>query len=177
MKRRKAIKQTTLLVTTSLLTPSVLISCKDNIQLAIINNSHKPMLISIADTLLPETKDSPGALQANLGNILIQVLENCYTKEANKDFVFLLNHIENRSKKIFNTNFITLSFDKRLALLRTYDQKKEKEFIKLKELIVYTFFTSEIGMTKVLRYLEVPGHFDGCLPYAKGDKAWAWCFF
>jgi hypothetical protein len=35
------------------------------------------------------------------------------------------------------------------------------------------FFTSEPGATKALRYIAVPGHYDGNLPYKKGDKAWA----
>jgi len=35
------------------------------------------------------------------------------------------------------------------------------------------FFTSEVGATKALRYIETPGRYDGCMPYKKGDKAWA----
>jgi len=35
------------------------------------------------------------------------------------------------------------------------------------------YFTSEVGMTKGLRFVKVPGRFDGEFPYQKGDKAWA----
>ncbi|BCO17439.1 hypothetical protein KUC3_02960 [Alteromonas sp. KC3] len=35
------------------------------------------------------------------------------------------------------------------------------------------FFTSQVGATKVLRYVSIPGKYDGALPYKKGDKAWA----
>jgi hypothetical protein len=34
-------------------------------------------------------------------------------------------------------------------------------------------FTSKIGATEVLRYVAVPGKFEGCVPYTKGEKAWA----
>ena len=34
-------------------------------------------------------------------------------------------------------------------------------------------FTSEIGMTKAMRYKESPGPFQPCVPYTKGDPAWA----
>src|ERR1700676_5385930 len=34
-------------------------------------------------------------------------------------------------------------------------------------------FTSEPGATKALRYIAVPGKYEGCIPYKKGDKAWA----
>jgi hypothetical protein len=46
-------------------------------------------------------------------------------------------------------------------------------FRMMKELALLGFFTSEIGYTKVLRYTEVPGRFDPCLPYTQGEPAWA----
>jgi len=46
-------------------------------------------------------------------------------------------------------------------------------FRMMKELTLLGYFTSEIGATKALRYIAVPGHYDGALPYKKGDKAWA----
>jgi hypothetical protein len=27
-------------------------------------------------------------------------------------------------------------------------------------------------MTKALRYIEAPGHYDPCAPYKPGEKAW-----
>ena len=35
------------------------------------------------------------------------------------------------------------------------------------------FFTSKEGGTKVLRYVPVPGKYDGNIEYKKGHKAWA----
>jgi hypothetical protein len=46
-------------------------------------------------------------------------------------------------------------------------------FRMMKELALLGFFTSEIGYTQVLRYTEVPGRFDPCLPYKQGEPAWA----
>jgi hypothetical protein len=46
-------------------------------------------------------------------------------------------------------------------------------FRMMKELTLLGYFTSEVGATKALRYIETPGHYDGCMPYKKGDKAWA----
>jgi hypothetical protein len=43
----------------------------------------------------------------------------------------------------------------------------------MKQLTVWGFFTSEPGATKALRYVAVPGRYEGCIPYKKGDKAWA----
>lgn len=46
-------------------------------------------------------------------------------------------------------------------------------FILMKQLTLLGYFTSEIGCTQARRYVETPGRFDGCVPYTKGDKAWA----
>ena len=46
-------------------------------------------------------------------------------------------------------------------------------FRMMKELALLGFFTSEVGSTKALRYVESPGRFDPCIPYTAGDPAWA----
>ena len=43
----------------------------------------------------------------------------------------------------------------------------------MKELALLGYFTSEIGYTQAMRYLESPGRFDPCAPHAPGDKSWA----
>lgn len=46
-------------------------------------------------------------------------------------------------------------------------------FRMMKELALLGYFTSQIGCTSALRYVEVPGRFDPCIPYAPGEAAWA----
>ena len=46
-------------------------------------------------------------------------------------------------------------------------------FRMMKELALLGYFTSEIGSTQVLRYIESPGRFDPCVPYTAGERAWA----
>jgi Gluconate 2-dehydrogenase subunit 3 len=46
-------------------------------------------------------------------------------------------------------------------------------FRMMKELALLGYFTSEIGCTQAMRYIESPGRFDPCVPYQKGEKAWA----
>jgi Gluconate 2-dehydrogenase subunit 3 len=46
-------------------------------------------------------------------------------------------------------------------------------FIMMKQLTLWGYFTSKEGATMALRYVAVPGHYDGCIDYKKGDKAWA----
>ena len=53
------------------------------------------------------------------------------------------------------------------------DQYPPHYFSMMRQLTLWGYFSSEVGMTKALRYIEVPGHYDGAYPYKKGDKAWA----
>jgi hypothetical protein len=46
-------------------------------------------------------------------------------------------------------------------------------FRMMKELTLLGYFTSEVGCAHALRYIEVPGRFDPCLPYTPGEPAWA----
>jgi hypothetical protein len=46
-------------------------------------------------------------------------------------------------------------------------------FRMMKELALLGYFTSEIGYTQAMRYVESPGRFDPCVPYTKGETAWA----
>ncbi|QJB37255.1 gluconate 2-dehydrogenase subunit 3 family protein [Chitinophaga oryzae] len=46
-------------------------------------------------------------------------------------------------------------------------------FTMIRQLTLWGYFSSEVGMTKALRYIDTPGRYDGAYPYKKGDKAWA----
>jgi hypothetical protein len=48
-----------------------------------------------------------------------------------------------------------------------------KYFRMMKELALLGYFTSEIGATQALQYVESPGRYDPCVPYKPGDRDWA----
>ena len=53
------------------------------------------------------------------------------------------------------------------------DDPPKHYFRMMKELALLGYFTSEIGMTQAQRYIETPGRYDPCVPYAPGEKTWA----
>lgn len=59
------------------------------------------------------------------------------------------------------------------------EEKKKKSdplvpfFALAKELTLLGYFSSEVGATKALRYIAIPGRYEGCVKYEKGQKAWA----
>ncbi|MDR6734730.1 MULTISPECIES: gluconate 2-dehydrogenase subunit 3 family protein [unclassified Sphingobacterium] len=63
--------------------------------------------------------------------------------------------------------------EKQNELYNYVDNDPPHWFTMFKQLTLTGFFNSELGCTKALRYVKIPGKFDGNLPYKKGDKAFA----
>ena len=46
-------------------------------------------------------------------------------------------------------------------------------FHMMKQLTMTGFFSSEVGMTQAMRFVKIPGRFDGNYPYKKGDRVFS----
>lgn len=51
--------------------------------------------------------------------------------------------------------------------------RREPFFHTMKELTLLGYYTSQIGATQELKYAQVPGRFDGCVPFASIGRAWS----
>jgi hypothetical protein len=141
-------------------------------------------LDEIADTILPTTS-SPGAKAAQVGTFMTVMVNDCYTAADQKIFKEGMTKLDEASEKMNKTSFMKSTTEQRTALLtaidkeaKAYQQNKKKEdpnhyFTMMKQLTLLGYFTSEVGATKALRYIAVPGKYEGCVDYKKGDKAWA----
>ena len=142
-------------------------------------------LDEVAETIIPRT-DTPGAKDAKVGEFMTVMVKDCYDEKNQKIFLDGMTKLNEASRKKFNGNgFMKITPEQRKELLtgldkeqKDYAKSKKKEdephyFTQMKQLTLLGFFTSEPGATKALRYVAVPGRFDACVPYKKGDKAWA----
>jgi len=141
-------------------------------------------LDEIANTILPDTS-TPGAKAAKVGAFMTAMVNECYEEKDQKIFHEGMDKLNDLSKKTYDASFMKLNEQQRHDLLVNLD-KEQKEYMKnkkaeepshyfrmMKELTLLGYFTSEIGCTKARRYVETPGRFEGCIPYKKGDKAFA----
>nr|WP_068888986.1 gluconate 2-dehydrogenase subunit 3 family protein [Pedobacter panaciterrae] len=52
--------------------------------------------------------------------------------------------------------------------------KTEPRFFSIiRDLTLLGYFTSEIGATKAMAYVDIPGRYDGCVDLKPGQKVWA----
>ncbi|MGF7075073.1 gluconate 2-dehydrogenase subunit 3 family protein [Mucilaginibacter sp. 3215] len=142
------------------------------------------LMDEIGETILPATS-TPGAKAAEIGKFMTVMVQDCYTADDQKIFTKGLKDLNDASDKKFGKKFLEAKPEQRTELLTELD-KEQKAYTKtkkpedpnhyfrmLKELTLLGFFTSKPGATQALRYIAVPGKYDGNLPYKKGDKAWA----
>lgn len=151
---------------------------------ALFSESQVVFMNEVADTILPATS-SPGAKEAKVGNFMALMVLDCYDEKDQKIFIEGLKKLDELSEKQFNTSFEKADPKQRTELLtaldkeqKEYQAKKGKDdpshyFRMMKELTVLGYFSSKEGATQALRYIPVPGKYDGSFPYKKGDKAWA----
>lgn len=188
MDRRQALYQTSLLLGGTIIGAEAILSgCSPNKspKSALFQEGDEALLDDIADTILPDTTDSPGAKQAKAGAFMVLIVEDCYEEEEQKIFVEGLKKIQAQSQAQFNNSFNALNAVQRHELLSgmdktaaAYESSKETDaplhyFTLIKQLATFAYFSSEIGVTKALRYNPIPGRFDGCVEYKVGEKAWA----
>jgi hypothetical protein len=182
MNRREAVKAATALIGGVLVTSNgFLIACaRDSTRPAgkVLTLDDQSLIEEIADTLLPTTPSSPGAKAASAGAAINLLLSDCYEPDAQERVVAGLNEFRKLCRQRCGDGFSSLPRSEREQLLRELDAEAKSAgpthyFGLVRELSVRAYFSSEIGMTKALRYVMVPGKWVGCVPLAPGQPAWA----
>lgn len=149
-------------------------------------------LDEIAETILPRTKTA-GAKDAGVGAFMARFVADCYTPKEQATFRGGLAEIDKRA----GGPFVSLAPQARTDLLRAIDAEAKQHakahamarvtdtgsaevpgamphyFTMLKQLAIFSFFTSKVGATEVLQYVAVPGRYDGDVAYVPGTPAWA----
>jgi predicted ATPase len=143
-------------------------------------------LDEIAETILPETK-TPGAKAAKTGAFMALMVTDSYSPAEQKVFLDGMRKVDEASRKANDAAFMAATPAQRLAVLTALDHEQKRAmdaretgtrepahyFRMMKELALLGYFTSKIGCTQAMRYVEAPGRFDPCLPYTPGEPAWA----
>ena len=141
------------------------------------------LLNEIAETIIPTTT-TPGAKAAKVGQFMATIVSDCYEPNDQKVFMDGLVFLQDHCKQQTGKSFMRCTPAQRLSFLTNLDREQkaytEKRkagdpphyFRLMKDLALWGYFTSEIGCTQALRMVEIPGRYDGCVPYQKGERAW-----
>jgi hypothetical protein len=175
MNRREAVK------TTALVLGGFLVACAREPATStgkVLSLEDQALIEEIADTLLPTTPSSPGAKAAGAGAAINLLLTDCYEAEDQRRAVKGLEEFRRVCDKRCGAGFASLPQKEREQILREIDAEAKRAgamhyFGLVRELALRAYFSSEVGMTKAMRYILVPGKWVGCVPLAPGQPAWA----
>lgn len=187
MDRREALKLTALILGGTVAgSQAFLAGCSSKTRKTgsgMISAGDIPLLDEVGEIILPATPESPGAKAVKIGQFMNTIVTDCYTDEEQKIFTAGLKKLGDRSNQMFSEDFMALSADQRFQVIARLDSEATSHsesdpdhphyFTLIKQLTIWGYFTSEPGCTQALRYIQTPGHYEGCGPYKKGDKAWA----
>ena len=117
---------------------------------------------------------------------IFTVLQDCFPQEEREAFVAGLNQLDEACEADQRRNFLKLSIEKQVAFLKKTDSEAnateksgsslalhQATWLRLKELTLVGYFTSEIGASQALEYIPVPGRLETCIDMPQGQKAWA----
>jgi gluconate 2-dehydrogenase gamma chain len=131
------------------------------------------LVATIADHILPET-DTPGARAVGVHRFIDAMLADGFPARERRRFLAGLAEVEDRlrGRSREAQRAVVAELD-RAAFAPNPGQTEVPFFRTMKELTIVGYYTSEIGATRELHHVPVPGRYDGCVPLAKIGRTWA----
>lgn len=175
MNRRDAIQHVALLLGSMISAPTMAGVMGEKINLGEsvpVTAEQEAFLADLADVIIPTTT-TPGAKAAGVEKFIVRVMRDCYPKDDQEKFYSGLTQLNTESQAKFSKSFVELNNAQKIDMVKATTTTNKPFFLRMKELTVTGYFTSEIGATKALEYLPIPGRFEGCVPLKPGQKAWA----
>jgi gluconate 2-dehydrogenase gamma chain len=161
----------------------------------VLDADQMKLLSAVADVIMPAT-DTPGAVAVGIPAKLDAILADWASAENRKLIVESLGRINAGTQAAHMKDFAALSAAERNGALRLHEIAALKKvppppnapkgsifspaisvgdngYVKLKELIVSLYYSSEVAMTKELIYEHVPGEWQPSIKATDKTRPWA----
>lgn len=199
MNRREVLERAAMVLGYAITSPAlmgVLNGCKATPELnykpVFFTEDHARLIAEVSEIILPKTT-TPGAKDVGVPSFIDNMLKEVYSQKDQEAFIKSLIDFDDEAAKEYGSSFNECEGEEQIAFVKKMHAKafegsvetgsqgwwntgggKDKPFIlKVKELTLLGFFTSQAGATEVLQYNQVPGPFQGCVPLEKVGKTWA----
>lgn len=178
--RRTALKQMAALLGLSLSAHSadtLSLPLKDELQF--LTTEQLRLTGVIVEHIIPST-ETPGALAAEVHHFIDHFLPSCSSKAEQILYIKGLQKLDLQAKSRFHKRYVRCNSSQQILLLTQMENatnrfsSDDQSFFKLiKTLTLLGYYTSEIGATKELSYLAIPGSYKGDVPFSSIGRAWA----
>src|SRR5687767_1921686 len=126
-----------------------------------INADEEKLLAEIADTIIPLT-DTPGAKEVGSHLFVLKMLDDCYEKEDQQNFVKGLKALDETTKKRFQHSFVQCNAEQREKMLLSIENKETFppevfDFYKImKAKTLQGYMTSKYVVLNITKYEMIP---------------------
>ena len=173
--RREAIQRVTLIlggVLSSQLSAGLMGQVLNHAKSIAVDAPLQALLAEVAEVIIPTT-DTPGAKEAGVEKFVMRLMQDCYLLSEQEQFYAMIRKLDADARTAHGKGFAELDAAEKNKAIDQAARMNTEVFKTLRELVIAGYFTSEIGATKALEYLPVPGQFVGDVPLRPGQKAWA----
>ena len=124
----------------------------------------------MAEVILPKTI-TPGAADAGVAPFIDLLFDSFFEEDQKTSLELGLNTFIENCKAQYGAHFSSLQSPEQEEFMLNTEQSSEGSvfFKPFKQLVLWGFFTSELGM-KSMNYQPVPGKYDGCIEISVTDK-------
>lgn len=190
LSRRQAVHRLSLLVGGALSAPTLgalLAGCRATPTASewtprILDPERLDVLTLAVDRIIPAT-DTPGASEVGVPAFIDRLLADWMDPEDRDRFVAGLDALAAGGPETSGMAFRDATPEERDALLSRLDveavRAREEEadplpfFATLKEWTLVGYYTSEAGATEELRWMAIPGRYQGDIPLGEVGRTWA----
>jgi len=128
------------------------------------------VLREICAQVIPNT-DTLGAAEVDVHGFIDNQLFACHSEDEQELIIELLAKVDAVSLEKHKSNFIDINASSKLEILNAleqgnnnFKQQDRHAFKFLKSLIVFGYYTSEVGVSQELTYLAIPGGYQNSIP-------------
>lgn len=186
MERREAIKRTAALMGGLIFAPTMLGVLKGctpspgDWTPAVFTQKQANLVSALSETILP-AGELPGAADVGVPGFIDKMVNEVYDDGQERMFIEGLDQFEADCVAKTGNSFSDLTPEEQFEYASLVNKESIEDeliegpqfFLIFKELTMVGFFTSEAGATQVLRYEQIPGFYDGCVPFEEIGRTWA----
>jgi hypothetical protein len=155
---------------------------------SLLTAEQRELTATLTELFIPAT-DTPGAIGAGVPAFVEQVVTDWYRPDERTAFLAGLTALAAEAQRRHGKAVAECTPSEQAALLewslqqagdyrpaqfRTAPDTHAPFFWQLRELTIVGYYTSQVGATAELRYVPIPGRYDGDYPFAEIGRAWSY---
>ena len=137
----------------------------------------RALTAAVSERIIPTT-DTPGAIAAEVPAFIEMMLSEWYWSGERDMVMGGLAAMDAAARKTHGKPFAAITPKQQdailtLAMNQTLPDAPADSFEHLRQLVIFGYYSSEIGCTVERIYLPVPGRYDGAYPYAEVNRVFS----